>query len=63
MKDQIAERLKAHNMSNLSRKLTPAERRAKKTKKLLEDTSIIVHVRRLNVSGRLNTLSTHLYIE
>jgi U4/U6 small nuclear ribonucleoprotein PRP3 len=33
-----------HEMRNLARKLTPAERREKKRKKLLEDTSRQVHV-------------------
>jgi U4/U6 small nuclear ribonucleoprotein PRP3 len=54
VRDQVAERLKAHNMENLSRKLTPAERRAKATKKLAEDTSHEVHA----LLFRVNDLSS-----
>ena len=41
---QMRQRELTHEMRNLSRKLTPAERKAKKMKKLQEDTSRQVHV-------------------
>ena len=44
VREQIADRLQIHNMSNLSRKLTPGERREKKIKKLQEDTALEIHV-------------------
>lgn len=41
---QEAARLKKHLESNAERKLTKEEKSAKKTRKLMEDTSVVVHV-------------------
>jgi len=41
---QMAQRQKAHEQANAERKLTPEERKAKKIKKLQEDTSLGVYV-------------------
>eukprot|EP00794_Sanderia_malayensis_P018835 gene18835-20731_t len=41
---QMAQRQKAHEQSNAERKLSPGERKAKKIKKLTEDTDLAVHV-------------------
>ena len=53
VKEQMAERLNKHNMSNLARKLTPAERREKRANKLKEDTSIAVHTAIYCVKGSI----------
>jgi U4/U6 small nuclear ribonucleoprotein PRP3 len=39
VKEEVAQRLKNHEMRNLARKLTPAEKKEKKRKKLMEDTT------------------------
>ncbi|CAO4369366.1 unnamed protein product [Caenorhabditis nigoni] len=44
VRKQMAERLKKHETLNAERKLTEDQKRAKKTKKLSEDTSIAVNV-------------------
>ena len=41
---QVAQRQKNHDMRNLARKLTPQERKEKKRKKMIEDTSLESHV-------------------
>ena len=53
VKEQMAERLNKHNMSNLARQLTPAERREKRANKLKEDTSIAVHTAIYCVKGSI----------
>lgn len=44
VREQIAARLKAHEMANAERKLTPEAKRIKKIKKLKEDTSLGVYI-------------------
>lgn len=44
MARQVAERLEKHVQKNQEQKLTEEERKAKKDRKLTEDTSILVHV-------------------
>ncbi|CAD5233531.1 unnamed protein product [Bursaphelenchus xylophilus] len=44
VRDQVAERLKKHEQSNLDRKLTKEQKGDKKRRKIMEDTSIQVYV-------------------
>lgn len=43
-KQQEADRMKKHLDANAERKLTKEQRAEKKTRKIMEDTSIVVHV-------------------
>lgn len=52
VRKQMAERAAAHEDRNLARKLTPAERRDKKLRKLLDDTSLEAQVAVYKVGGR-----------
>ena len=53
VKEQMEQRLNKHKMSNLARKLTPGERRERKTEKLKEDTSVAVHTALYCVVGTM----------
>ncbi|CAD5229943.1 unnamed protein product [Bursaphelenchus okinawaensis] len=44
VRNQVAERLKKHEQANMDRKLTKEQRSDKKKRKIMEDTSIQVHV-------------------
>ena len=51
---QMQQRVLNHEMRNLAAQLTPAERAAKRMKKLQEDTSRIVHVAVFKVNALTN---------
>jgi U4/U6 small nuclear ribonucleoprotein PRP3 len=44
VRQQVAERLRKHQQTNEEQKLTKEERSEKKTRKIMEDTSVMVHV-------------------
>ncbi|CAJ0951503.1 unnamed protein product, partial [Mesorhabditis belari] len=54
VRKQMADRMKKHEAENAARKLTDAQKAAKKTKKLSEDTSLAVHVAVYRVKSLAN---------
>jgi U4/U6 small nuclear ribonucleoprotein PRP3 len=56
---QVAQRQKNHDMRNLARKLTPQERKEKKRKKMIEDTSLESHGESHHVTALHRTALRH----